>query len=118
MHTANEVPAAHSRHGEVGQHEIEGFAGFQPPDRFVTVARLHDLVPEHAQHLGQGLANRRLKAINRRLVEELRQKNEILQQHEHQLRERVAQATAQLKRLYDVGMEVSANLELAPVIVP
>ena len=66
------------------------------------------------QIVERGLANRRLKAINRRLVEELRQKNEILQYHEQQLRERVANATAQLRRLYDVGMEVSANLELAP----
>ena len=69
---------------------------------------------EVQQIVERGLANRRLKAINRRLVEELRQKNEILQQHEQQLRESVANATAQLKRLYDVGMEVSANLELAP----
>ena len=66
------------------------------------------------QIVERGLANRRLKSINRRLVEELRQKNEILQCHEQELRERVANATAQLKRLYDVGMEVSANLDLAP----
>src|SRR5438046_8164446 len=77
------------------------------------ITKPFDLDEVH-QIVERGLANRRLKAINRRLVEELRQKNEILQQHEQQLRERVMQATAQLKRLYDVGMEVSANLELAP----
>src|SRR5437867_2527181 len=62
----------------------------------------------------RGIANRRLKAINRRLVGELRQKNEILQHHEQELRERVRLATWQMTKLYDVGKEVSANLELAP----
>src|SRR6266487_1934972 len=66
------------------------------------------------QIVERGVANRRLKAINRRLVGELRQKNEILQRHEHELRERVRLATWQLTALYEVGKEVSANLELAP----
>jgi signal transduction histidine kinase/FixJ family two-component response regulator len=66
------------------------------------------------QIVERGIANRRLKAINRRLVAELRQKNEILQHHEQELRERVRLATWQMRKLYEVGNEVSANLELAP----
>jgi signal transduction histidine kinase/CheY-like chemotaxis protein len=66
------------------------------------------------QIVERGIANRRLKAINRRLVEELRQKNEILQHHEQELRERVRLATWQMTTLYEVGKEVGANLELAP----
>jgi len=66
------------------------------------------------QIVERGIANRRLKAINRRLVGELRQKNEILQHHEQELREKVRLATWQMTKLYEVGKEVSANLELAP----
>jgi len=66
------------------------------------------------QIVERGIANRRLKAINRRLVEELSQKNEILQHHEHELREKVRLATWQMTKLYEVGKEVSLNLELAP----
>lgn len=62
----------------------------------------------------RGLEDRRLKAQNRLLVEELRQKNEILQDHELQLRERVRVATRQLTTLYEVGQEIAANLELGP----
>ncbi len=62
----------------------------------------------------RALANRRLRAINRQLVEELRQKNEILQNHEQELREKVRLATWQMTTLYEVGKEISANLELAP----
>jgi signal transduction histidine kinase/DNA-binding response OmpR family regulator len=62
----------------------------------------------------RAIANRRLRAINRQLVEELRQKNDILQHHEHELRERVRLATWQMTTLYEVGKEISANLELAP----
>jgi signal transduction histidine kinase/DNA-binding response OmpR family regulator len=62
----------------------------------------------------RGLEDRRLKAQNRLLVEELRQKNEILQDHEQQLRERVRVATLQLTTLYEVGQEIAANLELGP----
>ena len=66
------------------------------------------------QIVERGIANRRLKAINRHLVSELRQKNEILQHHEQELREKVRVATWQMTKLYEVGKEVSANLELAP----
>ena len=66
------------------------------------------------QIVERGIANRRLKAINRRLVAELRTKNEILQHHEQELREKVRLATWQMTKLYEVGKEVSANLELAP----
>src|SRR5207249_1346771 len=59
------------------------------------ITKPFDLDEVH-QIVERGLANRRRKAINRRLVEELRQKNEILLHHEHQLRDRLAQATAQL----------------------
>jgi signal transduction histidine kinase/FixJ family two-component response regulator len=62
----------------------------------------------------RAVANRRLRAINRRLVEELRLKNEILQDHEGELREKVRLATWQMTTLYDVGKEISADLELAP----
>ncbi len=61
-----------------------------------------------------GLAHRRLRVLNRELLEELRRKNEILQHHEQELRERVRVATAQLTTLYEVGKEISASLELGP----
>jgi signal transduction histidine kinase/DNA-binding response OmpR family regulator len=66
------------------------------------------------QIVERGLANRRLKVLNRKLLEELRQKNEILRKHEHELRERVRVATLQMTSLYEVGKEISANLELEP----
>ena len=62
----------------------------------------------------RALANRRLRAINRQLVEELSEKNEILSHHEQELREQVRLATHQMRTLYDVGNEISADLELAP----
>src|SRR6185503_2733102 len=61
-----------------------------------------------------GLAHRRLRVLNRELIEELRRKNEILQHHEQELRERVRVATQQMTTLYEVGKEISANLELGP----
>jgi signal transduction histidine kinase len=69
---------------------------------------------EVLQLVERSIANRRLKVLNRRLVEELRQKNEILRHHEQGLRERVRIATWQMTRLYEVGKEISANLELVP----
>jgi signal transduction histidine kinase/DNA-binding response OmpR family regulator len=77
------------------------------------VTKPFDLDEVH-QIVERGIANRRLKAINRQLVEELRQKNEILQQHETQLRERVMLATRHMTTLFEVGKEISANLELDP----
>ena len=77
------------------------------------VTKPFDLDDVH-QIVERGIANRRLKAINRRLVEELRLKNEILQHHEQELRERVRLATWQMTTLYEVNNEISANLELAP----
>jgi signal transduction histidine kinase/FixJ family two-component response regulator len=62
----------------------------------------------------RALANRRLRAVNRQLVEELRGKNEILSHHEQELKGRVAQATWQMRTLYEVGKEISADLELTP----
>jgi len=62
----------------------------------------------------RAIANRRLRVINRELVEDLRQKNEILQHHEHELRERVRLATWQMTALYDVGKDIMADLELVP----
>jgi signal transduction histidine kinase/DNA-binding response OmpR family regulator len=61
-----------------------------------------------------GSANRRLKLSNRRLIDELSHKNEILSHHEQELRERVRLATQQLSRLYEVGKEISTSLELYP----
>ena len=77
------------------------------------VTKPFDLDEVH-QIVERGVANRRLKAINQQLVEELRQKNQILQQHESQLRERVLLATRQMTTLYEVGKEISSNLELDP----
>ncbi len=64
------------------------------------------------QIVERGIANRRLKVLNRELIEELRQKNEILREHEHELRERVRVATLQMTSLYEVGKEISADLDL------
>ena len=64
------------------------------------------------QIVERGAANRRLKVLNRELLEELRQKNEILRQHEHDLRERVRIATSQMTSLYEVGKEISGDLDL------
>jgi len=62
----------------------------------------------------RALANRRLRAVNRQLLEELSQKNEILSHHEQELREQVRRATHQMRTLYEVGKEISADLELGP----
>src|SRR5206468_10475403 len=77
------------------------------------VTKPFDLDEVH-QIVERGIANRRLKAINRQLVEELREKNQILERHEHELRERVRIATRQMTTLYELGNEISANLELEP----
>src|SRR5262245_30937145 len=77
------------------------------------VTKPFDLDEVH-QIVERGIANRRLRAINRQLVEELRQKNEILERHESVLRERVQLATWQMTALYEVGKEISASLELEP----
>ena len=77
------------------------------------VTKPFDLDDVH-QIVERAIANRRLKSINRQLVEELRQKNEILQHHEQELREKVQLATWQMTTLFEVGKEISANLDLAP----
>jgi signal transduction histidine kinase len=77
------------------------------------ITKPFDLDEVH-QLVERGIANRRLKVLNRQLVAELQEKNEILRQHEQQLRERVRIATWQMTRLYEVGKEISANLELVP----
>ena len=88
---------------------LSGFAA--GGDDYVT--KPFDLDEVH-QIVERGIANRRLKAINRQLVEELREKNAILERHELELRERVQLATRQMTTLYEVGKEISANLELEP----
>jgi signal transduction histidine kinase/FixJ family two-component response regulator len=75
----------------------------KPPD-------LYDV----AQIVQRAIAGRRLRETNRRLLAELRAKNQILQQHEQVLRERVRVATWQMTRLYEVGKEISDRLDLAP----
>ena len=77
------------------------------------ITKPFDLDEVH-QIVERGVANRRLRSLNRELLEELRQKNEILQHHEQELRERVELATWKMRALYDVGNEIGANLELAP----
>ncbi len=69
---------------------------------------------EVLQIVERGIANRRLREINRQLVEELRQKNEILESHEAELRERVELATRQMRTLFEIGQELGANLDLDP----
>jgi signal transduction histidine kinase len=59
------------------------------------------------QVVERGLGTRRLKETNRQLVDEL-------QEQKQTLHERVQVATWQMRRLYEVGNEISANLELAP----
>ena len=77
------------------------------------VTKPFDLEAVH-KIIKSGLAHRRLRVLNRELIEELRGKNEILRHHEQQLRERVRVATAQLTTLYESGKAISANLELGP----
>jgi signal transduction histidine kinase/DNA-binding response OmpR family regulator len=60
------------------------------------------------------LRGRRLRAENRALLEELREKNARLQRHEQELRERVERATWQMNSLYRVSIEIGADLELEP----
>jgi len=60
------------------------------------------------------LRGRRLRAENRALLEELRQKNAQLQRHEQELRERVERATWQMSALYRVAIEIGTDLELEP----
>ena len=60
------------------------------------------------------LRGRRLRAENRALLEELRQKNARLERHEQELRERVERATWQMNTLYRVSIEIGADLELEP----
>jgi signal transduction histidine kinase/CheY-like chemotaxis protein len=55
----------------------------------------------------RALANRRLRAVNRRLVDELSGK-------EQEAREKVRIATQQMRTLYEVGKEISADLDLGP----
>ena len=80
---------------------------------FNYVTKPFDLDEVH-QIVERAIANRRLKAINRQLVEDLRLKNEILQHHEQELRERVRLATWQMTQLYDVGKAIMVDLELVP----
>ncbi len=77
------------------------------------VTKPFDLDEVH-QIVERGIATRRLKAINRQLVEELRGKNAMLERHEQELSERVRVATRQMTTLFEVGKEISANLELEP----
>ena len=60
------------------------------------------------------LGGRRLRAENRALLEELRQKNARLERHEQELRERVEHATWRMDTLYRVSIEIGADLELEP----
>ena len=80
---------------------------------FNYITKPFDLDEIH-EVIERAIANRRLKALNRELVEDLRQKNEILQHHEQELRERVRLATWQMTALYDVGKAIMADLELVP----
>lgn len=61
-----------------------------------------------------GVNNRHQRIKDLQGVQELHGKHDILQRHESELRERVQLATGQLTKLYDVGKEINANLELEP----
>jgi signal transduction histidine kinase/DNA-binding response OmpR family regulator len=78
------------------------------------ITKPFDDIGEIPKTIERHLRTRRLKVENRGLLEQLRRQNEVLQRHEHELRERVAQATGNLDTLYRVSMEIGANLELAP----
>ena len=78
------------------------------------ITKPFDDISEIPKTIERHLRTRRLKAENRALLEKLRVQNEILQRHELELRERVAQATGNLDALYRVSMEIGANLELQP----
>ncbi len=65
-----------------------------------------------AQIVERGIANRRLKVLNRELLDELSRKNEILRTHETELRERVRLATSQMTTLFEVGKEIGSDLDL------
>jgi signal transduction histidine kinase/DNA-binding response OmpR family regulator len=78
------------------------------------VAKPFEDIGDVPKLVSRHLRNRRLKVENRALLEQLQRQNETLQRHEHELRERVEQATGNLDTLYRVSMEIGANLELQP----
>ena len=84
----------------------------QGADDYVT--KPFDDIAELPVMVEKRLRNRRLKAENRALLEQLRRQNEALSRHEQELRERVAMATWQMSTLYRVSMEIGADLELEP----
>ena len=78
------------------------------------VTKPFDDISEIPKLVRRHVGNRRLKVENRALLGQLQRQNEVLQRHEHELRERVEQATRNLDTLYRVNMEIGANLELQP----
>jgi signal transduction histidine kinase/FixJ family two-component response regulator len=86
----------------------------QGADDYMT--KPFDDIAELPVMIEKRLRNRRLRAENRALMEQLRIKNEVLQRHEQELREKVAQATWQLGTLYRVSMDIGAGLELEPLL--
>ena len=80
----------------------------QGADDYVT--KPFDDIADLPVMIEKRLRNRRLKAENRALVEQL-------QRHEQELREKVALATQQMNSLYRVSMEIGADLELQPRLV-
>ncbi len=86
----------------------------QGADDYVT--KPFDDIADLPTMVEKRLRNRRLRAENRALLEELRIKNEVLQRHEQELREKVAQATFQLSTLYRASMEIGAGIDLEPML--
>lgn len=86
----------------------------QGADDYVT--KPFDDIADLPPMVEKRLRNRRLRAENRALMEELRVKNEVLQRHEQELREKVEQATWQLGTLYRVSMEIGAGIDLEPML--
>jgi len=74
---------------------------------FEDIATLPDILEKH-------LGNRRLRLQNTALMQELQEKNAVLERHEQELRERVELATHQMATLYRVAMEIGTDLGLAP----
>ena len=62
--------------------------------------------------LGRALESKRLAETNRNLMAELTAKNEVLERHELELREKVRLATWQMTTLFEMSKEIGADLSL------
>lgn len=106
--------------GEIAVILMTGYASVQTAidalrqgaDDYIT--KPFDDITELPALIEKRLKGRRLRSENRMLLEELRTKNERLERHEQELRERVQRATWQMNELYNVSLEIGKSLELEP----